>query len=498
MKKYLLLYKILFLSLPAFAQLNISPGTQWVSNGNVTVVINNMGLMNDGSLLAGNSSIKFSGNQNSAISGTTMPAFGILEVAKTNGAKIILGRNISVGYSINFISGLLDLNNYNIQLDPAAYLAGESETTRIIGTNGGFVEITQNLNAPFAAIPGNLGVTITSSANLGNVILRRGHVPQTGTGLSSSIQRYYSITPQNNSGLNATLRLKYFEAELNGQNENIAVIYQSNDNGVDWTNLSQTSRNTNANYVEKSGLNSLSLQTLGNDVSSGPVSGLVFNAKRKKTTEVELTWSTATEINMLGFEVQRKLNNEPDFTATTFVNSKAPSGNSIGTLSYLQIDPNSYTDTSYYRLKIVDLNNNISYSDIKTVTGKTKGGGKNNNIIQTGDTVLTTIAKAKLQTGELPVQKITVGPNPNNGNFWFMVSGIDKETFAVLYTIDGKMLKQFHVSNLQQQQVSSLRNGIYILKVERLQPFRIVVQGATGNGASNSNITNSSMIKNLN
>ncbi|HEV8284575.1 MAG TPA: hypothetical protein VGQ09_09700 [Chitinophagaceae bacterium] len=99
--------------------------------------------------------------------------------------------------------------------------------------------------------------------------------------MSSGIQRYYSITPQNNNTLNAILRFKYFEAELNGQNENIAVIYQSNDNGASWANLSQSSRNTNANYIEKSGINSLFLQTLGNDVSTSAVLGLVFNAKEK-------------------------------------------------------------------------------------------------------------------------------------------------------------------------------------------------------------------------
>jgi len=39
--------------------------------------------------------------------------------------------------------------------------------------------------------------------------------------LNWSVQRYYLVIPQNNSGLNATLRLKYFDAELNGQTENI-------------------------------------------------------------------------------------------------------------------------------------------------------------------------------------------------------------------------------------------------------------------------------------
>ncbi len=477
MKKILLLYKILFVSLPGFAQLTISPGTQWINNGNVNIVIGNMDFVDNGSFSVGNSSVKFTGNQSSMITSAATSDFKILEVAKTNGAKIILGKIINVGTSINFISGLLDLNNNNILLDPAAYIAGESENTRIIGSNGGFVEITQNLNAPLSANPGNLGATITSTADLGNVIIRRGQVPQTGTGLAGSIQRYYSITPQNNSGLNATLRLKYFDAELNGQNENISVIYQSNDNGLNWTTLSQSSRNTNADYVEKNGVSSLSLQTLGNDSSTGPVAGLVFNAKRKKASEVELTWTTTMETNMLGFEIQRKLDNEPDFTATTFVNSKAPGGNSTTTLSYLQIDPNSYTGTSYYRLKIVDLNNNLSYSDIKSVDGKTKGGGGKNNTIQNGDTAMTTSTKAELKSMELPAPKITVGPNPNNGNFWFMVSGMEKETIAAIYTADGKMVKQFRVQNLQQRQVTGMRSGMYILKVEGLNPFWIIVQG---------------------
>src|SRR4030095_1155174 len=236
MKKYLLLYKILFLSIHGFGQLNISAGAQWVNSGNITVNIQNMDIINNGAFIAGNSSIKFTGNQNSSISGTGMPLFSIIEVAKTNNAKVLLGRNIGVGSSINFISGQIDLNNNNILLDPTAYIAGESETNRIIGANGGFVEITQNMNTPASINAGNLGATITSSANLGSVTIRRGHLPQSGTDLSNSIQRYYSIVPQNNSNLNATLRLRYFDAELNGQNENVIVIYKRDANAATRTN----------------------------------------------------------------------------------------------------------------------------------------------------------------------------------------------------------------------------------------------------------------------
>jgi hypothetical protein len=495
MKKFLLLYKILFLSLPTFAQLKIPSGTQWVNAGNTSIVLNDLDFVNDGNF-AGTGSVRFAGNQNSAISGANQTAFNILEVAKTNNAKIVLQKSIGVSYSINFISGLLDLNNNNISLNPSANLAGESENTRIIGANGGFIEITQSLNAPLAANAGNLGATISSSANLGSVTLRRGHISQTGTGLSTSIQRYYLITPQNNTGLNATLRLKYFDAELNGQSENVAVIYQSDDNGADWINLSQSNRNTNANYVERSGVNSLVLHTLANDTISGPVGGLVFDAKRKKPTEVELTWSTAVETNMLGFEVQRKLDNEADFTPTTFVNSKAPGGNSSTTLSYLQIDSNSYSGISYYRLKIVDTANNISYSDIKSVTGKSKRVGNNVVTFNGSDTTsVATASKAVMSAPSESAKKITVGPNPNNGNFWFTVGGIEKEATAIIYTADGKALRQLRVVNLQRQQVSGLTSGIYILKVDGLQPFRIIVQG-NSKPSPNYSTSNTSSIKN--
>ena len=95
----------------------------------------------------------------------------------------------------------------------SANIAGESENNRIIGPNGGFVEITQTMNAPSSVNAGNLGVTITSSADLGSVTVRRGHLPQSGTDLISSINRNYSISPANNNNLDVTLRLKYFDGQ---------------------------------------------------------------------------------------------------------------------------------------------------------------------------------------------------------------------------------------------------------------------------------------------
>ena len=241
---------------------------------------------------SGEGGFRFSGSQSSAIKGTNLPMFGILEINKTNGGKLLLNSNININSSLNLISGQLDLNKNNILLNSSAFIAGESENNRIVGANGGFVEITQDMNAPASVNAGNLGATITSTANLGSVTIRRGHTPQSGTGLVTSMNRYYYVVPSNNNNVNATLRLKYFDAELNAQNENSLVIYKSNYDGIDWNNISQTTRNTSANYVEKTGMNNLTLQTLANDnvIIPDGATGVVLTGQRKKTTEVTLKW----------------------------------------------------------------------------------------------------------------------------------------------------------------------------------------------------------------
>ena len=497
MKKFLILYKILFVSLPAFAQVIITPGVHWVNNGHVVVNLNNLDMINNGNLSAGNSNIKFSGTGSNNIGGSTATSFYQIEIAKGPNGKVTLESEINVAGQVSFTSGFLDLNQHNLTLASTAALNNEGENARIIAPNGGEAIITVTLNAPNAVNAGNLGATITSAANLGTVTIKRGHLAQSGTGLSGSILRYYSITPQVNSGLNATLRLKYFDAEKNGRDENNFVIFQSDD-GSNWTNQSQTTRNTSSDFVEKTALNALSKFTLSDNVVAADCSaaGVALSVKAGKQNNVNVTWTTATETNNQGFAVERRLKGEATFSQLTFINSSAPGGNSVTPLSYSYSDINSFADTSYYRLKIVGLNANTCYSDVKYIIPKGGGGKKGNlNIIST-DTIQTTATNKEISTKETNmIAKLTVGPNPNNGNFWFMVNGIERETFATLYTMDGKILKQFRVVNLQQQQVSGLKSGIYVLKVEGLKSFRVVVQ-TDGSASPNFPVINLSSIKN--
>src|SRR5215470_13208445 len=165
MKKFLLLYKILFLSLPAFAQVVITPGTQWVNSGNVIVNMNNLDIINNGSLSAGNSNFKFTGNVANNIGGSAATSFYQIEIAKASNSKVTLQSQINVASKVSFTTGFLDLNQQNLMLASSALLINEGENSRIIAPNGGEAIITVTLNAPNAVNPGNLGATITSAAN---------------------------------------------------------------------------------------------------------------------------------------------------------------------------------------------------------------------------------------------------------------------------------------------------------------------------------------------
>ncbi|MBK9571146.1 MAG: hypothetical protein IPO53_15370, partial [Chitinophagaceae bacterium] len=221
------------------------------TTGGAVITLQDMNLDNDGTIsqAAGEGVFKFTGTQNNSIGGISTSLFDVLEIAKTGSAKISLQRTINVGSAINFTSGLIDLNHNNLLLQSTALLNGESELSRIIGPTGGFIEITNTLNAPSSTNPGNLGAILTSSQNLGSTVIRRGHSSQiNGFGIGSSILRYYDILPANNSALNATLRFQYLDAELNSFDENTVVLWKS-PNNTTWTNLGFTSRNTTSNYV---------------------------------------------------------------------------------------------------------------------------------------------------------------------------------------------------------------------------------------------------------
>jgi hypothetical protein len=221
--------------------------------------------------------IKATGSGSSELRGSGALQVNQILVNKQAGQSIVLQKNVNVAEGILFSTGLLNLNGFDIILADTASLVNETEASHISGTSGG-VQITQNLNAPLAENPGNLGLSITSGADWGNTVIRRTHSIYANAGGGGSVSRSFQVTPTNNTGLGAFLRMYYLDAELNGLNESSLDFYRSDNAGSSFTNIGAASRNTTLNFININGLNTVSLLTLGTITNPLPIGFRDINA----------------------------------------------------------------------------------------------------------------------------------------------------------------------------------------------------------------------------
>lgn len=355
--KYTIVLLLLLTATTISAQLVITAGTQFAITGNQQVTFQNTDLINNGNFTAGNSLLTFTGNAASNIGGTQPLQFNAIEIKKSSNVPLLLQRNISISQRILFSSGFMDLNTFNADLGTTAQLQGESANSRVIGSLGGELLCTTNLNVPVAANPANLGLLISSAANLGQVQIRRGHQVQPNVnGSGASISRYYDIVPTNNNNLNATLRLNYFDAELNGLNESSLSLFQKQ--GNNWLSLGSNLKDSVLNFSEKNSINSFSRFTLANTGVVLSVHFISFNVNCDRNKIIS-SWETSQEINSDHFTLEKSEDGNNWFAVATI----AAAGTSANPNSYAIADADPSTG-SYYRVVELDKDGHSTYSKV--------------------------------------------------------------------------------------------------------------------------------------
>ena len=273
MKKIFIVFIAHACSLVMYSQasIKVDAGAHIRSAGGAYMVLDNINIGNNGSIqqTAGSGFVKLTGATNVSLSGSGITAFDVLQLAKDDGAIFNLNSNLSIVSNVNFSGGLLNLDNSVLNLGNSGVLTGESEISRALTNGSGYVQANGILNNPSSMNLGNLGAMITSTANLGNTIIRRGHAVQTGvSGSNNSISRFFDIIPANNQNLKAVLRFFYFDAELNSIPEASLHQYKSVNN-INWDFVGADLRNTTTNFVEKKSINKFDRVTLATATSPG-------------------------------------------------------------------------------------------------------------------------------------------------------------------------------------------------------------------------------------
>ncbi|MDF2382550.1 T9SS type A sorting domain-containing protein [Nostoc ellipsosporum NOK] len=122
-----------------------------------------------------------------------------------------------------------------------------------------------------------------------------------------------------------------------------------------------------APVLSRTGMSGFSEFGIGGTFVLLPVNLLTFSGEKTGGVN-QLYWTTASEQNNKGFEVQRSLNGT-DYTVLGFVNTQATGGNSGVKLDYSYTDAAPTGTTQYYRLRQVDQDGRSKYSNVIQIKG---------------------------------------------------------------------------------------------------------------------------------
>lgn len=381
--------------------------------------------------------VTMNGDVAQTINGNSVTAFNTLTVDNSS-TGIILNQSININATIVLTNSNINLNGYNITLCPTCYVSGESNTGRIYGTSG-YIQITQDINAPNSLNPGNLGAILTSESNLGSTNIKRGHAAAASPLGYNGIKRYYDITPTVNTGLNATLRFYYLDNELNGQTEENFYLYKSTDGGENWLAIGASAADYSNNYVEQSGIGGFSRWTVSNNlIYPLPVELLSFSGIYEKEN-VSLYWETSSETNNDYYTIERSEDLE-SFELIVIVDG---AGNSNTIHSYSVTDAHPPSGIVYYRLKQTDFDGMTRESDIISVNVENNIPGISFSHLYFNDNYI----------------GVTVNGGSETNIFVSIYDILGKEFYSECYKTENNSI------NLSIEAGSLSKGGVYFLKV---------------------------------
>ena len=350
----------------------------------------------DGSYVINTGNLKGGANSNLTIGGSTYPFIipyitnGLGAFTVNNATGVTLGANLTVAHSVNFEAGSIALDIYNLSLLTADGMTGYGPSMYFItndnpasaGALVQYVNSTSNtfpVGTAYAYTPATVDNSMYSGADSFYVRAASGVLDGATSGstvsnINDDVNTTWFITAYNSSSdSDVSIGLTWPNADQNAGFD-VSNYGISSFNGSNWdvANFSPAySPATNYYYAERSGIKNFNAFGVGNKNRALPVELLTFNAT-PVNNQVNVTWSTATEINNDHFELERS-SDAKNFEAIAEVKG---AGNSSSLKNYEYNDKFPLSGVSYYRLKQVDFNGKFTFSNIATV----HFGGANNDI----------------------------------------------------------------------------------------------------------------------
>ena len=163
---------------------------------------------------------------------------------------------------------------------------------------------------------------------------------------------------------------------------------------------------------------------------------LSFTAQKIPNGLVQLNWKTGSELNISGYTIQRRKNNENSFSSIDSIKSKSINDFSNIELDYTFIDSSAVNYTKlFYRLQIQHTDGSVTYSDIVFISSdETKNG-------------------------------FIFFPNPAKGHVEIFLNEYTQPLLMVLYSSTGKRITSQTINQQNTTIDLPASKGLYIMQI---------------------------------
>lgn len=399
---------------------NITVGTLFLTNGKlITTTTDTVRLLGSVSfdLAAGNSYVQ--GNLRRTISGAGTYNFPVGSSAYLQNAQIIVN-STSGGLSTLTATYLTDNPSNN------TYNGGAGTST---------VSAFTEWNSEFSTLRPNGYWRITPNTGSANYDMTLYPRPVGGGGSD------FIRAPDANNAFTIVRRTSAAPSQWL-QAGTIANPDVNNPNNGVWSDNSirRTGLIGFSNFAVASGNNPL-------DITPLPISLLSFTARRLDSEKVMLSWTTASEKNNKGFEIEMSSNGK-DFQKIDFVKGLGNS-NSIQNYEFRIMNAQS----AYYRLKQIDFDGQVTYSEVRFVSGNSEK------------------------------DVIAIYPNPFKDKIYLQINELEKPLQYRIVDATGKVIQLMNSNNAVQAEnsmnetFSQLPAGAYFLHIRHestQQQFKLI------------------------
>ncbi|MBW7888160.1 MAG: T9SS type A sorting domain-containing protein [Bacteroidetes bacterium] len=274
---------------------------------------------------------------------------------------VTLSADVTVNGTLSFQSGSTTLTTgaNTLTLASGASLTGEDADSYVIGN----LATTQSVGTSASSL-GGVGVSLNAGTDdLGSVTVTR----VTGAGgivtanSNQGIARKWTISSDNPPASGREITFNWNSSDDNGKvfsSSNKAQVWKYNGSTWDAVGTAQDVSGSDPRSVTVTA-SSFSQWSVSDENSPLPVELVSFSAK-STGKNILLRWSTATEVNNSGFEIERSGADKTNWKSIGFKEGTGTS-NTVTTYSYAdQVSAGKY----YYRLKQLDRNGDFHYSKV--------------------------------------------------------------------------------------------------------------------------------------